>query len=148
MALRISLRPALPLIPLLPGLSLLGILVVLLRDGHGGGLALLQQFAAAAVQPSMDPIVLGSLIKGLQITVVISLLSWGISSVLGVALGLLSSSTFWDILVGVRWPAVVLQRGLAPLRAVHELIWGLLLLQVFGLNGWVAVWAIAILTQS
>ena len=144
MALRISLKPALPLIPLLPGLSLLGILVVLLRDGHGGGLALLQQFAAAAVQPSMDPIVLGSLIKGLQITVVISLLSWGISSVLGVALGLLSSSTFWDILVGVRWPAVVLRRGLAPLRAVHELIWGLLLLQVFGLNGWVAVWAIAI----
>ena len=80
MALRISLKPALPLIPLLPGLSLLGILVVLLRDGHGGGLALLQQFAAAAVQPSMDPIVLGSLIKGLQITVVNSLLSWGISS--------------------------------------------------------------------
>ena len=99
MALRISLKPALPLIPLLPGLSLLGILVVLLRDGHGGGLALLLHFAAAAVQPSMDPIVLGSLIKGLQITVVISLLSWGISSVLGVALGLLSSSTFWEILV-------------------------------------------------
>ena len=144
MALRIHLKPALPLIPLLPGLSLVGILAVLFRDGHGGGLLLLQQFAAAAVQPSLDPVVLGSLLTGLQITLVISVLAWGISSVLGVGLGLLSASTFWEILTGVRWPAVVLRRCLAPLRAVHELIWGLLLLQVFGLNGWVAVCAIAI----
>ena len=98
MALRIGLKPALPLIPLLPGLSLLGVLVVLLRDGHGGGLSVLQQFAAGAVQPSIDPIVLGSLLKGLQITLVIAVMSWGISSVLGVGLGLLSSSTFWEIL--------------------------------------------------
>ena len=144
MALRISLKPALPLIPLLPGLSLFGVGAVLLRDGHGGGLLLLQQFAAAAIQPSLDPVVLGSLLTGLQITLVIAVLSWGISSVLGVGLGLLSSSTFWEILAGVRWPAVVLRRCLAPLRAVHELIWGLLLLQVFGLNGWVAVCAIAL----
>ena len=93
MALRIGLKPALPLIPLLPGLSLLGVLGVLLRDGHGGGLSLLQQFAAGAVQPSIDPIVLGSLLNGLQITLVIAVMSWGISSVLGVGLGLLSSST-------------------------------------------------------
>ena len=144
MALRIGLKPALPLIPLLPGLSLLGVLVVLLRDGHGGGLSVLQQFAAGAVQPSIDPIVLGSLLNGLQITLVIAVMSWGISSVLGVGLGLLSSSTFWEILADVRWPAVILRRWLAPLRAVHELIWGLLLLQVFGLNGWVAICAIAI----
>ena len=88
MALRIRVKPALPLIPLLPGLSLLGLLVVLLRDGHGGGLWLLQQFAAAAVQPSLDPVVLGSLLNGLQITLVIAVMSWGISSVLGVGLGL------------------------------------------------------------
>ena len=94
MALRIRLTPALPLIPLLPGLSLLGVLFVLLRDGHGGGFALLQQFAAGAVQPSVDPIVLGSLLNGLQITLVIAVMSWGISSLLGVGLGLLSSNTF------------------------------------------------------
>lgn len=57
MALRIGLKPALPLIPLLPGLSLLGILVVLLRDGHGGGLSVLQQFAAGAVQPDRKSVV-------------------------------------------------------------------------------------------
>ena len=144
MALRIGLKPALPLIPLLPGLSLVGVLVVLLRDGHGGGLSLLQRFVAGAVQPCIDPIVLGSLLNGLQITLVIAVMSWGISSVLGVGLGLLSSSTFWEILADVRWPALILRRWLAPLRAVHELIWGLLLLQVFGLNGWVAICAIAI----
>ena len=120
MALRIGLKPALPLIPLLLGLSLLGVLGVLLRDGHGGGLSLLQQFAAGAVQPSIDPIVLGGLLNGLQITLVIAVMSWGISSVLGVGLGFLSSSTFWEIQAGVRWPAVILRRWLAPLRAVHE----------------------------
>ena len=144
MAVRITLKPALPLIPLLPGLSLLGIVAVLFRDGHGGGLPLLQEFAAAAVHPSLDPVVLGSLLNGLQITLVIALLSWGISSVLGVGLGLLCSITVSEIVTGVSWPAVLLRRCLAPLRAVHELIWGLLLLQVFGLNGWVAVCAIAI----
>ena len=66
------------------------------------------QFAAAAVQPSMDPLVLSSLLNGLQITVVISLLSWGISSVAGVVLGFLSSRSVWDILAGVSWPAVLL----------------------------------------
>ena len=101
MALRITLKPALPLLPLLPGLSLLVMLAVLVRDAHGGGLSLLQQFAAAAVQPSMDPLVLSSLLNGLQITVVISLLSWGISSVAGVVLGFLSSRSVWDILAGV-----------------------------------------------
>ena len=123
MALRITLKPALPLLPLLPGLSLLGMLAVLVRDAHGGGLPLLQQFAAAAVQPSMDPLVLSSLLNGLQITVVISLLSWGISSGAGVVLGFLSSRSVWDILAGVSWPAVLLRRCMAPLRAIHELIW-------------------------
>ena len=114
MAVRITLKPALPLIPLLPGLSLLGIVAVLLRDGHGGGLPLLQEFAAAAVHPSLDPVVLGSLLNGLQITLVIALLSWGISSVLGVGLGLLCSITVSEIVTGVSWPAVLLRRCLAP----------------------------------
>ena len=113
----IGLKPALPLIPLLPGLSLLGVLLVLLRDGHGGGLSLLQRVRRWGRQPCIDPIVLGSLLNGLQITLVIAVMSWGISSVLGVGLGLLGSSTFWEILAGVRWPAVILRRWLAPLRA-------------------------------
>ena len=40
--------------------------------------------------------------------------------------------------------STVLKYLLAPLRALHELIWGLLLLQLFGLNGWVAVLAISL----
>ena len=144
MALRITLRPALPLITLLPAISLIGVLAVLLRDSHGGGIPLLQQFSAAALHPSTDPVVVGSLLNGLQITLVIAVLAWGISSVLGVGIGILTSSTVWEIMVGMAWPAVLLRRCLAPLRAVHELIWGLLLLQVFGLNGWVAICAIAI----
>ena len=77
MALRIGLKPALPLIPLLPCLILLGVLVKLLRDGHGGGLSLLQQFAAGALQPSIDSILMGSLLNGLQVTLVIAVMSWG-----------------------------------------------------------------------
>ena len=55
MALRIGLKPALPLIPLLPGLSLLGVLVVLLRDGHGGGLLLLQQLSLIHISEPTRP---------------------------------------------------------------------------------------------
>ena len=144
MVVRTFLKPALPLLTLLPGLCLIPVAAILIRDGHGGGLPLLIQFAQAAVQPSLDPTLLNSLWNGLQITFLTAVVSWGISSGLGVLFGFLSSRTLWRTILGRPWPAVFLRRLLSPIRAIHELIWGLLLLQVFGLNGWVAIAAIVI----
>ena len=144
MVVQTFLKPALPLLTLLPGLCLIPVVAILIRDGHGGGLPLLIQFAHGALQPSFDPNLLKSLWQGLQITLVTAVLSWGISSVLGVILGFLGSRILWRTVLGSAWPALLFRRLFSPFRAIHELIWGLLLLQVYGLNGWVAIAAIVI----
>ncbi len=144
MPLPIPLKPALPLWPLLPGLVFPVMLLVLALDLHGGGLNLLGRFALAAVQPSLDPPLIASLLQGLQVTLITALLAWGVSCLAGCAMGLLSSRHVWLLVNGTTTGAVLVRRLLAPIRSLHELIWGLLLLQVFGLNGWVAVLAIAV----
>ncbi len=127
--------PALVLVPvlgLLPGLV------------HGGGFDLLGEFLQAAFSPSLDPLVLGSTLSGLAITVGIALLGWAASGLLGLALALASSRQVWSSCYGQVWPANLLRRLLALPRSIHELLWGLLLLQVIGLQPAVAIAAIAI----
>jgi phosphonate transport system permease protein len=129
------LAPALVVIPvlgLLPGLV------------HGGGFDLLAEFIQAAFTPSLDPLVLGSALKGLGITVGVALLGWAASGLLGLALALASSRQVWASCCGQVWPANLLRRLLALPRSIHELLWGLLLLQVVGLQPAVAIAAIAI----
>ena len=129
------LAPSLVVIPvlgLLPGLV------------HGGGFDLLAEFIQAAFTPSLDPLVLGSALKGLGITVGVALLGWAASGLLGLALALASSRQVWTSCCGLVWPANLLRRLLALPRSIHELLWGLLLLQVVGLQPAVAIAAIAI----
>ncbi len=144
MAVSGRLKPALPLLPLLPAVVFLPLLVQLVRDLHGGGMTLLIQFMVAACQPSLDPTVISAQLTGLQITVITALLSWSLSCVLGVLLGLISSRSIWTLVSGRAAASRWISRLLSPLRSLHELIWGLLLLQVFGLSSWVAVMAIAL----
>lgn len=144
MALQRRLRPSPPLVSLLPALALVPLLVVVMGDLHAGGVEQIGRFWLAALHPSLEPSLLLHQIRALQITTLTALLGWSLSSLIGLGLGVFSSTTIWLTLTGWRWPAVVVRRALAPIRAVHELIWGLLLLQIFGLNGWVAVLAIVV----
>ena len=137
-------RPAAPMLLLLPSLVLLPLLAILPFLAHGGGLDLLGQFAWAAVTPSLDPLVLRSALAGLATTVGMALLGWVASLALGLLLGLASSRTLWRTAFGRLWPAHLIRRLLAIPRAIHELLWGLLLLQLVGLQPVVAVVAIAI----
>jgi phosphonate transport system permease protein len=137
-------RPAPPLLLLLPALVLLPVVVLLPGLLHGGGLELIGQCFGAALQPSLDPQVLASLWQGLGITLGMALLGWAASLVLGVFLGLASARVVWGTACGVTWPAVLIRRLLAIPRSIHELIWGLLLLQLVGLQPAVAVAAIAL----
>ncbi len=137
-------RPAPPLLLLLPALVLLPVLIALPGLLHGGGWELIGQFGVAAVTPSLDPIVLQSLLAGLGVTVAMALLGWGISLLGGLVLGLASSRTVWRTLSGQELPAQLIRRLLAVPRSIHELLWGLLLLQLLGLQPVVAVLAIAI----
>ncbi len=137
-------RPAPPLLVLLPALMLVPLLLALPGLLHGGGWELIVEFAAAALTPSLDPLVLRSLLSGLAVTVAMALLGWGTSLFAGLLLGLASSRTLWRTLLGHEFPAQLIRRLLALPRAIHELLWGLLLLQVLGLQPAVAVLAIAI----
>ncbi len=138
------LRPAPPLLLLLPALAAVPVLVALPSLAHGGGWELIGQFLAAALRPSLDPQVLGSALSGLGVTVAIALLGWALSLALGLLGGLLSSRTLWQTSSGQRWPAALIRRLLALPRSIHELLWGLLLLQLLGLDPAVAVLAIAL----
>ncbi|MCP9785844.1 phosphonate ABC transporter [Cyanobium sp. N5-Cardenillas] len=137
-------KPAAPLLMLLPALVLVPLAVLLPPLVHGGGWELIGSFALAAVTPSLDPVVLASLLKGLGVTAGMALLGWAGSLVLGLLLGACSSRTVWRTLTGSALPAELIRRLLALPRAIHELIWGLLLLQLVGLQPAVAVLAIAL----
>ncbi len=141
---RIALRPAAPLLPLLPALVLLPLLWLLPGQVHGGGWELIGAFLLAAVTPSLDPLLLASLAQGLAVTAGMALLGWALSLVAGLLLGLASSRTLWRTACGRVWPAQLIRRLLALPRSIHELLWGLLLLQLLGLQPVVAVLAIAI----
>jgi phosphonate transport system permease protein len=142
-ALRVP-RLAAPLWVLAPALVFVPVLLLLPGLSHGGGWDLIAQFVWAALTPSLDPLVLGSAVQGLGVTAGIALLGWAASLVLGLVLGVLSSRTAWHTLTGSAWPAAVIRRLLAIPRSIHELLWGLLLLTVLGLQPAVAIAAIAL----
>jgi phosphonate transport system permease protein len=137
-------RPAAPLLVVLPALVFLPVLLSLPGQIHGGGWDLIGQFAWAALTPSLDPLVLQSLLNGLAVTIGMALLGWALSLVLGLGLGLVSSRLLWRTLTGTALPADLIRRLLALPRSIHELIWGLLLLQLIGQRPAVAVVAIAL----
>ncbi|MDD7941037.1 ABC transporter permease subunit [Actinomycetospora lutea] len=114
------------------------------------GLGLVGDFLAAAVAPSTDAAFLEILAAAAVTTVAYAALGTVLSLVLGLVGGVLSSEVWW--LEGrhgaarrrgaVGWATV---RGLLVLpRAIHEVIWGLVLLSILGLTPLVAVLAIGI----
>ena len=128
----------------MPALVLIPVVLAMPQLIHGGGWELVGQFAMAAVQPGLDPLVVQSLMGGLGTTVAMALLGWAGSRVLGVGLGIASSRTVWGAFLGHGAPAEIIRKLLAIPRSIHELLWGLLLLQLVGLEPVVAVVAIAI----
>jgi phosphonate transport system permease protein len=137
-------RPATALWPLLPALVLLPVALMLPSLVHGGGMELVSRFLLAALQPSLDPVVLRSVLQGLAVTLGTALLGWAASLLLGLTLGIASARVVWHTGIGAVWPALLLRRLLAIPRSIHELLWGLLLLQLVGLQPAVAVLAIAL----
>ena len=73
MALPRILRPwrgglAAPLMPLLPSLVLVPLLWTLQGDVHAGGVGLVLQFWGSALQPSLEPVLLRSLLAASAVT--------------------------------------------------------------------------------
>ncbi|WP_346622661.1 ABC transporter permease subunit [Blastococcus montanus] len=105
------------------------------------GGAQLDRFLAAALRPEFGTEFLGVVAASTLVTVAYAVLGAGLSVLLGALGAPLVSRTTW----GRRRTGWLTARGaLALPRGLHEAVWGLLLVNVLGLDPWVGVLAIGI----
>ncbi len=131
-------------IAIFPAIAILPIIKQLIQDLHIGGVETLLRFFSAAINPSLDQIVLSNALNGLIITIATAFLAWFFSIFIGTILGILSSNIFWEIFTNNSYIGIAIRRLLSIPRAIHEVVWGLLLLQILGLHPLVAIIAIVI----
>ncbi len=111
------------------------------------GLPLVGQFWAAMFHPALDGDFVQVIAQATITTLAFAVCGTALSLVIGLVVGIACSEVWWQVC----WPGKIgrgLWLGLRGLlafpRAIHELIWGLLLLNVLGLDPMVGVLAIAI----
>ncbi|MEO0518445.1 MAG: ABC transporter permease subunit [Cyanobacteria bacterium P01_A01_bin.116] len=111
------------------------------------GFGLVGQFWAAMFSPALDGEFVGVIGQAAVTTLAFAVCSTALSLVIGFVGGIACSRVWWQVC----WPGAtgrllwLCLRGLLAIpRAIHELIWGLLLLSVLGLDPIVGVLAIAI----
>lgn len=117
-----------------------------------GGWGQFAEFWQAALTPDLSGEFLRVMVRATGVTLAYAVCGTTLSLVLGSVGGLLLSETWWRSV----FPAAGAERRLgAPIwltlrgllavpRAIHELIWGLFFLNIFGLDPLVAILAIAI----
>ena len=111
------------------------------------GLPLMGQFWTAMFHPALDGDFVQVIAQAAVTTLAFAVCGTALSLVIGLLAGISCSSVWWQVC----WPGKVGRglwiglRGLLAIpRAIHELIWGLLLLNILGLDPMVGVLAIAI----
>ena len=131
-------------IVLLPCIAFIPLTIQIIEGSHAGGTSILKRFMLGAITPSVDPIVLQNAFHGIQVTIATALISWLLSIGIGTFLGVISSNLFWETINGYKFIGIFIRRILAIPRAIHELVWGLFILQILGLSPLVAIIAITI----
>lgn len=139
------------LLPLLVGVA--WVLAVAIGDGrpwlNGGGWVLVGRFVGAARSPELSPeflaVVGAATLKTLAFAVCGTVASLG----LGTVGGLLGSRLLWravwpGVAAGAGGPWLAIRAAIAVPRAIHEAIWGLFFVSLFGLDPLVAIAAIAL----
>ena len=132
------------ILTILPILAIIPVFLQCIHGLHIGGIRTLISFIFSGFHPSFDKDVVQSSWIGLQITFCFAIISWVISISMGLFLAIFSSYSLNKI-IGI--PEIItnsIRRILTLPRATHELIWGLLFLQIFGLAPWIAILAIVI----
>ena len=137
-------RPVAPLLTLIPSIAYIPVLIEIARGFHIGGLNIIFNFITSAINPSLNSLVLKSAWNGLQITIAVALISWIISMIIGIILGILSADLFWKSIPNFSFLGNFFKYVLAIPRSIHEVIWGILFIQILGLNTWVAILSIVI----
>jgi phosphonate transport system permease protein len=105
-----------------------------------GGWPQVERFFAAAASPRLDGAFLSLTADAALTTLAFAALATVLSVGLGIVGGVLAARVFWRRPL----PWLGLRAALAVPRGIHEVVWGLLLLAIIGLDPLVAVLAIAI----
>lgn len=109
-----------------------------------GGAAALRSMAASLLRPDLSPAFLATVAEATALTAAYAVAGMSVALVVGVPGALLVSGVLTRRRVP-RLASVVAGRGLfATLRAIHELVWALLLLTILGLNPLAGILAIGI----
>ena len=116
---------------------------------NGGGWPQVVAFWQAAFQPTLTRDFLAITLDATLVTLAYAVTGTFLSLLLGSGFGLLASEVWWESVWPrqARWRRVpwLLVRGfLAIPRGIHELLWGLFFLNIFGLDPLVAILAIGI----
>ena len=128
---------------LLVGAVVVSLLAVEVEGASGGGAAA-RELLTSLVQPDLSPGFLATVAEAAVLTVAYAVAGMSVAVVVGVPGALLVSGVLARRRTS-RAVTVVATRGvLATLRAVHELVWALLLLTVLGLHPLSGVLAIGI----
>jgi phosphonate transport system permease protein len=113
-------------------------------EGASGGAAAARDLLLALVQPDLSPAFLATVAQATVLTVAYAVAGMSVAVVVGVPGALVASGVLARRRTS-RAVTVVAARGVfATLRAVHELVWALLLLTVLGLHPLSGVLAIGI----
>ncbi|MEL7332470.1 MAG: ABC transporter permease subunit [Cyanobacteria bacterium J06560_2] len=111
------------------------------------GFRLIGQFLSAMAHPSLESSFVQIIAQATVTTLAFAVCGTALSLIVGLVGGTLCSLVWWQ-LCWPGWMGQSLWRGIRAVftvaRAIHELIWGLLLLNVIGLDPMVGVLAIAI----
>ena len=129
---KLKFNPA--ILSFLPILIFIPLCIEIFKNIHLGGIDLASEFLKAALFPSFNVDVLITLIYRLNETIFIALSSWAISITFGVLFGLLSSRIFYKILNLPETIGKAIKYFLLFTRSIHESVWGLVLIQIYGLN--------------
>lgn len=113
---------------------------------NGGGFALLGGFLRASLQPDLSAEFLQIVTTATLTTFAYAVCGTFFSLSFGFVGGLLSAKVVWQSLLPrqslIIWQGI--RAVLAVPRAIHELVWGLILINIWGLDSLVALGAIAL----
>jgi len=132
------------LISFLPILVFLPITYQIINDFHLGGFELFLEFIKSAFTPKINKEIISISITRLNETLLISITSWFISIIFGILFGILSSDIFYKLIRIPIFIKYIFRFILNIIRSIHELVWCLILMQIFGIHISIGILAICL----
>ncbi len=116
----------------------------LITNLHFGGFKLFQEFLISAFNPKIDNEIIITLINRINETILIGFFSWLVNIIFGAIFGIFSSKIFYKIFNIPIFLNRIIRFFLTIMRSIHEVVWGILLMQIYGINYSIGLIAICI----